>query len=445
MKKLKKVSFFLLLAIGSFSSSSFLLANQINQVSTEYDQSLKIHRQTDKSDLIHFNNSTRLPTIISDLGPVLMNGNTIFQLDWFGKKVWSTNVFEQLKNSGHIAPDGTNEEIFGFPVGTAVIGWKFSKITHKIYLHIPATRIGNDNNANDDWKYQYIIPLDPENGKLEIVEPKYTPRINVSGSTWNGTYKGLRFQFGIISELDNGSILVYGLLGTTGLANGGFRYHVFNPAVNKIIFSGNILGMQPRDYGFQVNNLLLHTVQPITTIPIGNNKTLFLTRQGLHPDTEWNHELWNEGQYNSNIFTFLVNNNFLLENNLWKESPLWWQPSSSSSFIHPHRNSVLVTNNNYGLNNSYYQNLVADEIWIPFLNKIFFVKPNNSTLGYKATSLELPKLVTNISPWYSGILYSSYLDLRGNLFFNMAIWNDTVNDWKIDTTVFKLDVTTKKN
>ncbi|MDQ0513582.1 hypothetical protein J2Z62_000020 [Mycoplasmoides fastidiosum] len=433
-----KISFFLFLTFGALATSSILLASQLPQ-----NASLKTHQQADTSDLITFNANTRFPTIISELGPVLVNKNTVFQLDWFGKTVWSTDVLAELTQTGHVAPGGSNLPMFGFPEGTALIGWIYSKITNKIYLHIPATRVGNDS-GDDNWKNQYIIPLDPKTGKLEVSTPAETAQIGVKGATYNGREARLRFQFGIMSQLGDGSIIIYGLLGTTGIANGGSSYFVFHPGTNKVVAGNRILNIPRNTWNYSVNGLNLHTTLPITTAPISHDKSLFLIRQVVNDANKPNNHLWNHGRNKSNIFSLVVNNQFQLVNGDWDHVPVRWKPKDPNNFIHPDRRSSLVADNNYGLNNEYYDNKVTGEVWLPFLDKLFAIKADNSLQGYQATTIDLPKIRNADAPWNSGIIYSSYLDLRGDLFFNMATWDSTVNDWIIDTTVYKLSASSKQ-
>ncbi|MDQ0513578.1 hypothetical protein J2Z62_000016 [Mycoplasmoides fastidiosum] len=423
-KKLSKFLFYFL--IGSVSVTSLLLPTFVNKVRTSDATVTKKHLQQDSAEIINFNASTRLPTIISNIGPVLLDGNTIFQLDWFGKRVWSTDVKQQLVDMGHIAPEGANAPIFGFPKGTAVIGWTYSSITNKIYLHVPATIKGNDS-GNRNWKFQYIVPLDPVTGRLELVAPEETPRFDVSGSTWNGQGGGLGFQYGIISQLGDGSIVVYGLLDLSGIANGGSGYLVFSPGTNTLRPAGRIFGIN--DYHFKVDNLDFFYVLPINTVPISRTNSLFITHNAV----------------SNNIYVHLTDNHFGVANNLWRTSPLRWAPPSTSTGFRPLRkNDPLNINNNYGITNNYYYNAVNDETWLPYLNKVFFIRPNGSPLGYEANSIELPKLKSGIAPWDSGIIYSSYLDLRGDLFFNMATWDANKRDWTIGSTIYKLSATTKR-
>ncbi|MDQ0513583.1 hypothetical protein J2Z62_000021 [Mycoplasmoides fastidiosum] len=438
-----KISFFLLLAIGTLAASTIFPASRLKPTHAEQTHALKVDQQADTNDLITFNANTRFPTIISELGPVLVNGNTVFQLDWFGQTVWSTNVLTELAATGHVAPDGSNAVMFGFPTGTALIGWIYSRITNKIYLHIPATRVGNSQD-NDNWKYQYIVPLDPKTGKLEISTPDQTARIGVQGATSNGNQSNLRFQFGIMSRLGDGSIIVYGLLGTTGIANGGSSYFVFHPGTNKVVTGNRILNIPGDVWDYRVNDLYLHTTLPITTAPISQDKSLFLIRQVVNDPGKNSTNLWNYGRYKSNIFSLVVDNNFHLVSGNWDTTPIRWKPQDSNNFTHPHRDSSLVANNNYGLNNEYYDNKVTGETWLPFLDKLFVIKSDHSASGYQATTIALPKIRNADAPWNSGIIYSSYLDLRGDLFFNMATWDATTNDWIIDTTVYKLSATTKQ-
>ncbi|MDQ0513584.1 hypothetical protein J2Z62_000022 [Mycoplasmoides fastidiosum] len=423
-----KISFFLLLTIGALTTSSILPANQLQQISSEPNQSLNINRHTDMDDLIQFNANTRFPTIISEVGPVLVNGNTVFQLDWFGQTVWSINVKDQLAAKGFINPEGANEAIFGLPKGTALIGWTYSRITSKIYLHIPATIKGNDP-GQDDWKYQYIVPLDPKTGKLELDEPANTPRFNASGSTWNGKRGKLGFQFGLISQLGDGSIVVYGLLDLSGISNGGSSYLIFSPNTNTLTTGGRIFNIDPKNFHHWVDGIDFYYIRPMNTIPISSTKTLFIT----HKPTE------------SDIYTHLIDNQFNLINNFWRKSPLSWiSPKQDGRFHRVGRSDPLIVNNNYGITNDYYSNPVTGETWLPYLDKVFFIRPDNSELGYDAKFINLPKIKSAAEPWNSGIIYSSYLDLRGDLFFNMATWNATDNDWNIDTTVYKLSAATKQ-
>ncbi|MDQ0513579.1 hypothetical protein J2Z62_000017 [Mycoplasmoides fastidiosum] len=426
-KKLSKFWFYFL--IGSISVSSLLLPTFINEIKT-FDATIsKKQLQQDSAEVINFNASTRLPTIISNVGPVLMDANnTIFQLDWFGKRVWSTNVKQQLIDKGHIAPTGTNAAILGFPQGAAVIGWTYSSITSKIYLHIPATIKGNDQGDNN-WKYQYIVPLDPVTGRLELEAPEKTPRINVSSSTWNGRGGSLGFQYGIISQLGDGSIVIYGLLDLSGISNGGAGYLVFSPGTNTLRQGGQIFGISPTDYYHRIEGLNFFNVLPINTVPISRTNSLFITHNAR----------------TNNIYVHLTDNNFGVANKLWKDSPLLWNPPAANTGFRPiPKNNPLNINNNYGITNNYYYNTVNNETWLPYLDKIFFIRPNGSALGYEASSIELPKLRSGIVPWDSGVIYSSYLDLRGDLFFNMATWDGNKNDWTIGSTIYKLSATTKR-
>ncbi|MDQ0513585.1 hypothetical protein J2Z62_000023 [Mycoplasmoides fastidiosum] len=425
---MKKISFFLLLTIGAFSASSILLASQLNQMSTEQNQGLKINRHAEADDLIKFNANTRFPTIISEIGPVLFNDNTVFQLDWFGQTVWSTNVKSELVAKGHIAPEGVGAQIFGFKAGIAVIGWTYSHITKKIYLHVPATRAGNDT-ENDNWKFQYIVPLDPKTGKLELVAPEQTPRFDARGSTWHGEIANLGYQYGIISQLGDGSIVIYGLLDLSGISNGGSSYAIFSPNTNTLTTGGKIFGIEKPMPKFRIGDLALYLVKPINTIPISSTNALFITH---NPRTNY-------------IHAHLTDNKFGIGNSLWKDSPLTRiPPDTSTGYRAIDERDPLILNNNYGMTKDYYHNPITGETWLPYLDKIFFINPNDSTLGYGATSTNLPKIKSGVAPWDSGIIYSSYLDLRGDLFFNMATWDGATQDWNIDTTIYKLSATTKQ-
>ncbi|MDQ0513577.1 hypothetical protein J2Z62_000015 [Mycoplasmoides fastidiosum] len=426
MKRFSK--FWLLFALSTLVATSGVASLHTNYAPQTFvlNESIK---HTAANERINFNATTRLSTIISDIGPVLMDdNNTIFQLDWFGNRVWSTNVFQSLVDADYIAPEGTAYPIFGFPKGVAVIGWTYSSLTKKIYLLIPATRTSNEN-VSENWKFQYVVPIDPKTGILEITTPETTPRIDVRDSTWNGTHAGLGFQFAIISQLGDGSIVIYGLLDLSGIANGAAGFAVFSPGTNTIRRDRQIFGIRPREYNYTVDGLNFFYVSPITTVPISPTHALFFTHN----------------QVTNNIYVHLTDNNFALSNKLWRTSPLRWVPPEiRDGFKRIPGRDPLVLNNNYGFTNNYYFNTVNNETWLPYLDKIFFIRPNGSEIGYETSSIELPKLRSALAPWDSGIIYSSYLDLRGDLFFNMATWDAVKKDWNIGSTIYKLSATTKR-
>ncbi|MDQ0513586.1 hypothetical protein J2Z62_000024 [Mycoplasmoides fastidiosum] len=423
----KVLSSFLLLISGVSVSSVIFTAHDHSSVNTV--NTLKNYRsQAQTSDQITFNANTRFPTIISEVGPVLFNENTVFQLDWFGQTVWKTDVKEELVRMGHIAPEGASEPIFGFPKGIAVIGWTYSQITKRIYLHVPATRVGNDQ-ANDNWKFQYIVPLDPKTGKLELVAPDKTPRFDARGSTWHGEIPKLGYQYGVISQLGDGSIVIYGLLDLSGISNGGAGYAVFSPNTNTLTIGKGIFGLKGVQAKFKVGDLALYRVKPMNTIPISSTNALFITH---NPVTNYVH-------------AHLTDNNFGIGNTLWRNSLLTrTPPAATTGFPIVSETDPLIVNNNYGITKDYYYNHVTGETWLPYLDKIFFVNPDDSALGYQAEPINLPKIKSGTNPWDSGIIYSSYLDLRGDLFFNMATWDATAKDWNIDTTIYKLSATTRQ-